>query len=125
MVIGQRLRELREAKNFSQGDIEKSTGLLRCYVSRVENNHTVPNVETLEKWARALGMPLYQLMYEGEEPPKPLKLTSKSGEKLWGSARGEASELKQLQLYLGKMGEPRRKILLALAARMASRQRSK
>jgi transcriptional regulator with XRE-family HTH domain len=42
MIIGVRLRELREQKQFSQGDIEKRTGLLRCYISRVENGHTVP-----------------------------------------------------------------------------------
>jgi ribosome-binding protein aMBF1 (putative translation factor) len=54
MVIGNRLRESREAKELSQGDIEKRTGLLRCYISRVENNHTVPAVDTLEKLARAL-----------------------------------------------------------------------
>jgi transcriptional regulator with XRE-family HTH domain len=52
MVIGNRLRELREAKMFSQGDIEKRTGLLRCYISQVENNHTVPSIDTLEKLAR-------------------------------------------------------------------------
>jgi transcriptional regulator with XRE-family HTH domain len=45
MVVGNRLRELREAKELSQGDIEERTGLLRCYVSRVENNHTVPAIE--------------------------------------------------------------------------------
>ena len=49
MIIGDRLKDLREAKHFSQGEIEKRTGLLRCYVSRVENGHTVPAVETLEK----------------------------------------------------------------------------
>jgi len=54
MLIGDRLRELREEKKLSQGDIEKRTGLLRCYISRVENGHTVPAVETLEKLARAL-----------------------------------------------------------------------
>lgn len=70
MIIGDRLRALREEKKFSQGDIEKKTGLLRCYVSRVENGHTVPAVETLEKFARALGVPMYQLFYDGEEPPK-------------------------------------------------------
>ena len=53
MVIGERLRELRKAKNLSQGDIEKRTGMLRCYTSRVENGHTVPSVETLEKYASA------------------------------------------------------------------------
>src|SRR5260370_26742309 len=69
MLIGDRLREFREAKHLSQGDIEKRTGLLRCYVSRVENGHTVPAIETLEKFARALEVPLYHLFYEGDEPP--------------------------------------------------------
>jgi transcriptional regulator with XRE-family HTH domain len=59
VIIGERLRSLREQKNFSQGDIEKRTGLLRCYISRVENGHTVPAIETLEKLARALEVPMY------------------------------------------------------------------
>jgi transcriptional regulator with XRE-family HTH domain len=62
MDIGRRITSLREEKELSQGDIEKRTGLLRCYISRVENGHTVPAIETLEKIARALEMPLYQLM---------------------------------------------------------------
>jgi transcriptional regulator with XRE-family HTH domain len=53
MVIGDKLKELRAMKELSQGDIEKRTGLLRCYISRVENGHTVPSVDTLEKMARA------------------------------------------------------------------------
>ena len=69
MLIGERLRALREQMNLSQGDIETRTGLLRCYVSRVENGHTVPAVETLEKFARALEIPLYQFLYDGDEPP--------------------------------------------------------
>ena len=68
MLIGDRLRAIREAKNFSQGDIEKRTGLIRCYISRVENGHTVPSLETLEKFAHAFEIPLYQLFYEGKEP---------------------------------------------------------
>src|SRR5260370_16895575 len=70
MQVGQRLRELREAKNLSQGNIEQRTGLLRCYTSRVENGHTVPSVETLEKYARALEIPLYRLFYEDKKPPR-------------------------------------------------------
>jgi transcriptional regulator with XRE-family HTH domain len=70
MIIGDRLRALREKKCLSQGDIEKRTGLLCCYISRVENGYTVPAIETLEKIARALDVPLYQLFYDGEEPPK-------------------------------------------------------
>src|SRR5437660_11884231 len=61
MDIGYRLRELREFKKLSQGDIEKRTGLLRCYLSRVENGHTVPSIETLQKIAGALDLPLSQL----------------------------------------------------------------
>src|SRR5271156_803100 len=88
MVIGDRLREMREGKKLSQGDIEKRTGLLRCYISRVENGHTVPAIETLEKLARALEVPLYQLFYDGEEPPKlPNLAKRKSSEAIaWGSA---------------------------------------
>ena len=70
MLLAGRLRALREAKKLSQGDIEKRTGLLRPYISRIENGHTVPSVETLEKLARALEVRLYQLFYEGERPPK-------------------------------------------------------
>jgi transcriptional regulator with XRE-family HTH domain len=67
MDISERLRQLREAKKLSQGDIEKRTGLLRCYISRVENGHTVPSLETLEKMARAFEVQLYQIFYEGEK----------------------------------------------------------
>jgi transcriptional regulator with XRE-family HTH domain len=88
MIIGDRLRELREGKKLSQGDIEKRTGLLRCYISCVENGHTVPAIETLEKLARALECPLYQLFYEGEEPPQlPNLLKGKSSHDMaWGSS---------------------------------------
>ena len=47
MVIGDRLKALREGKNLSQEDIEKRTGLLRVYISRVENGHTVPAIVTI------------------------------------------------------------------------------
>ncbi|HYL61569.1 MAG TPA: helix-turn-helix transcriptional regulator [Candidatus Methylomirabilis sp.] len=119
MEIGQRLRTLREEKNFSQGDIEKATGLLRCYVSRVENGHTVPTVETLEKWARALDMPLYKVMYEGDEPPKPRKLAGEDDKGLWGQTKNEASELARLRRNLAKMDAKRRTLLLGFAGRLA------
>ena len=69
MVIGERLKALRELNSMSQGDIENRTGLLRVYISRVENGHTVPSIETLEKFARALEVPMYALFYEGGSPP--------------------------------------------------------
>lgn len=66
MGIGERLRHLREARHLSQGDIEGGTGLLRCYISRVECGHTIPSLETLEKFARVLDLELYQLFYSGK-----------------------------------------------------------
>ena len=68
--IAKRLRGLREAKGLTQGDIEKRTGLFRCYVSRVECGHTVPQIGTLEKWAKALRVPLYQLFAENCVPDR-------------------------------------------------------
>jgi transcriptional regulator with XRE-family HTH domain len=71
-LIGARIRQLREEKELSQGAIEQRTGLMRCYVSRVENGHKVPSLETLERFASALDVPLYRLFYEADEPPTPL-----------------------------------------------------
>jgi transcriptional regulator with XRE-family HTH domain len=89
MVIGDRLRELREAKKMSQGDIEKRTGLLRCYISRVENGHTVPAIETLEKLARALEIPMYQLSTTATNHPScPTCRSGRRRTTLHGAATG-------------------------------------
>jgi transcriptional regulator with XRE-family HTH domain len=93
LMIGERLRTIRESKNLSQGDIEKRTGLIRCYTSRVENGHTVPSIETLAKYAQALEIPLYQLFYDGEEAPKKIKGLDLDGAKLSGSDRREIESL--------------------------------
>ena len=122
MIISDRLRELREEKKLSQGDIEKRTGLLRCYISRVENGHTVPAIETLEKLARALEVPLYQLFYDGEEPPKlPNLLKRKTTDDIvWGSSGKQAVYLHRLRKCLSKAGDPDRKLLLAMAQKMVA-----
>ncbi len=121
MIIGDRLREMREEKKLSQGDIEKRTGLLRCYISRVENGHTVPAIETLEKLARALEVPLYQLFYDGEEPPKlPNLPRRKSSEDIaWGSSGKDGRFLNKLRRLLAKTEEADRKLLLHMAQKMA------
>ena len=123
MIIGERLRALREEKNLSQGDIEKRTGLLRCYISRVENGHTVPAVETLEKMARALEVPLYQLFYDGDEPPRMPNLPRrKSAEPAVFGTRGkEARFLFNFRRLLGKIDEADRQLLLYMAQKMAIR----
>ena len=125
MLIGQRLRDIREAKDLSQRDIANATGFVPPYISRVEHGHSVPQVETLEKWARALGMTLYQLMYDGEKPPEPLKPLAKGHSALWGDSGPQASELSNLRQSLAKMDEADRKLSLALAGQMAYRSRSK
>ena len=123
MLIGQKLREIREAKKMSQVEISEATGLVQPYVSRVENGHTIPGVETLEKWASALKIPLYQILYDGEEPPKPLKLSSNNSQELWGSSGRNSHDLKRLRHFLAKMNEEERELLMSLAGRMASRPR--
>jgi transcriptional regulator with XRE-family HTH domain len=125
MLIGQRLRQLREEMNLSQGDIERSTGLFRCYVSRVENEHTVPTVETLEKWARALEIPLYQLFYEGKSPAKPPQLPRLKEDKLWGNSGRNARALHRFRSFLSRMNKDSRDLLMSVAGRMARPTRKK
>lgn len=124
MVIGRRLRKLRDEKNLSQGDIEKRTGLLRCYISRVENGHTVPSLETLERLASALEVPLYQLFYEGENAPVLSNLSSRqSSEEI---AMDEETQ-KQVRFFekvkriLERIEDKDRQLLLYMAQKLASR----
>jgi len=124
VVICDRLRLLREEKKLSQGDIEKRTGLLRCYISRVENGHTVPTVETLEKMARALEVPLYRLFYDGEAPPKLENLPKRktAAEIAWGSSGKEVRFLTMFRRLLGRIEEKDRKLLLAFAQKVGSKR---
>src|SRR2546423_10905241 len=121
MVIADRLRAVREEKKLSQGDIEKRTGLLRCYISRVENGHTVPAIETLEKMARALEIPMYQLFYDGEKPPELPNLPRRksSDDIAWASTGKDARYLDKLRRLLAKTEEGNRKLILCMAQKMS------
>lgn len=121
MVIGNRLRELRESKELSQGDVEKRTGLLRCYISRVENGHTVPAVATLEKMARALEVPMYQLFHDGEAAPSIRQLKRPKDSVEWGSKGDEADYLSKLCRLLAKMDPDEQNLLLHMAQKVAKR----
>jgi len=125
MLIGTRLRQLREQKQMSQGDIEERTGLLRCYVSRVENGHTVPSLETLERFAGVLDVPLYQLFYSGEEaPPTPNLTPRKTLEEMTeesSATEQDAQFLLKLRNLVTRLPEPDRDVLLSLAKRLAIR----
>jgi transcriptional regulator with XRE-family HTH domain len=125
MLIGTRLRQLREQKHMSQGDIENRTGLLRCYISRVENGHTVPSLETLERFAAVLDTPLYKLFYSGEEEsPTPNLTPRKTLEELAteeGRTKEDAQFILKLTNVLTRLTEPDRDVVLSLAKRLATR----
>ena len=118
MVIGNRLKELRESKDLSQGDIEKRTGLLRCYISRVENGHTVPAVSTLEKMAQALEVPMYRLFHDGEAPASLRKLQPLKKDE-WGSTGEDAVYVSKLCRLLAKMKPNDQQFLLHMAQKAA------
>src|SRR5216684_6436439 len=119
MIVGDRLRTLREAKGLTQGDIEKRTGLARTHISRLENDHTIPNIETLEKLAHALEIPLYVILYEGRASPKPaLPLRSKQPGESRKNTRFEA----RLGRILARIDERHRQLLMHLAGRMVRRR---
>lgn len=121
MLIGHRLKALREAKNLSQGDIEQRIGLMRCYTSRVENERTVPSIPTLAKYARALDLPLHMFFCERDEPPP--KNPKQAEERLWGANGTEFFELVSLAKALSRMNERKRRLLLELAHRLAQGKR--
>ena len=127
MIIGDRLRDLREARNLSQGDIEKRTGLLRCYISRVENGHTVPSIETLEKMARAVDIPMYQLFYDGDKPPQipsALKAANRRQKDDWASRGKGLRMFTKIRQAISRMTDADRKLLAHMAQRMSQRSRA-
>jgi transcriptional regulator with XRE-family HTH domain len=118
MVIGDKLRAMREEKNMSQGVIEKRTGLLRCYISRVENGHTVPSVDTLEKMARALEVPMYRLFTDEVHVKKPSIPISKD-ENTYN--KKQDAEFAPFARALSRMSDKDQRLLLHLASKMANR----
>lgn len=118
MEIGKRLRKLREAKGLSQGDIQERSGLARSFVSRFECGHEIPSLKTLERYALALEVPLYELFYGGGEQPEPPRPPDWVKGRL---ANGEDFSKRRLWRYVRDMNEANRKLLLALAQQMAKR----
>ena len=110
MNIGTIIRGYRLQKGMSQGDIEKKTGLLRCYLSRVENGHTVPSLETLQKIARALDLQLSEFFAE-----------ETVGREMSGLNLGEDEIrfLTQIQRYSAHLGDNDRRLLLAMVRKFA------
>jgi transcriptional regulator with XRE-family HTH domain len=122
MEIGLKLRELRKGMRFSQGDIEKRAGLLQCYVSRVEKGRTIPSVETLEKFAGALEIPLYRFFTDGDEADVP-KLRTTRDDSAWRIDGKHRRELRLVAKAFKRMDERKQKLLLDLAKKMADRRK--
>ncbi len=111
MNIGATIRDYRLEKGLSQGDIEKRTGLLRCYLSRVENGHTIPSLDTLTKIAQALELPMAQFFSENGSTPEP------AAPKV---SDDELRFLTQIRRYSANLNDSDRKLLLAMVKKFAS-----
>jgi len=116
MDIGKRFRDLRAAKGLSQGDIEKRTGLLRCYVPRVENGYTIPSLQTLERWAKALDLELYQLFFVSKEKPVAPEVAERAPV---GAQAGE------LLKFFTRLSKPNQRLLLDMARKLVSAENRK
>jgi transcriptional regulator with XRE-family HTH domain len=111
MKIGTTIRAHRLQRGLSQGDIEKKTGLLRCYLSRVENGHTVPSLDTLSKIAMALDLPIAQF-FADDGAGRYLNSQKLSDEEL--------RFLTQIKRYSTNLNDGDRKVLLAMAKKFAA-----
>ncbi|HTD23603.1 MAG TPA: helix-turn-helix transcriptional regulator [Terriglobales bacterium] len=113
MNIGETIRNFRLEKGMSQGDIEKRTGLLRCYLSRVENGHTIPSLDTLAKIAGAMDVPLAQFFVEPVAENGAPKTVPQLGEE-------EVRFLTQIRRYSPNLNESDRKIVLTMVKKLAA-----
>jgi transcriptional regulator with XRE-family HTH domain len=120
--IGKRLRTLRECKHVSHEEIQKRTGLHCSYTSRVEGGRAVPTVKTLEKFARALELPLSELLYEGEKPfTLPNRKTLKDDSKPFAASGKDAKMMAKLRRLLAHTNAKNQGLLLHMAQKMARR----
>lgn len=112
MNIGETIRNFRLQKGMSQGDIEKRTGLLRCYLSRVENGHTIPSLDTLAKIASAMDVPLAHFFTDGNGNVEGNKAVPQLSE-------DEVRFLTQMRRYSSGLNDSDRKLVLAMVKKMA------
>ena len=109
LQIGQRIRQLRTERGLSLGDIERSTGLLGVYVSRVEHGRSSPSLETLERLAAAFGIPLHDFF---REPSK---------QETAADPDAEDRLLSHLRFYLRQLSAADQERVMDLAERLAGR----
>ena len=112
MKIGETIKNFRLQKGMSQGDIEKRTGLLRCYLSRVENGHTIPSLDTLAKIAGAMDMALARFFAEPSPP--------NGGKQLPQLSEDEMRFLSHVRRYTANLNDSDRKLVLAMVKKFAA-----
>jgi transcriptional regulator with XRE-family HTH domain len=112
--IGQVIRSFRGERNLSQGDIQRRTGLLRCYLSRVENGHTVPSLETLAKIAEAMEINLADF-FPGAHSAQDLE----TRKVLSGLSKEEIRLLTDIQKCSATLSKDDQDLLLGVIRKMA------
>jgi transcriptional regulator with XRE-family HTH domain len=113
--IGEVIRSYRSDRGLSQGDIERRTGLLRCYLSRVENGHTVPSLETLAKIAEAMEINLADF-FPGTDTPQDRETRKILGE----LSEEEIRFLGEIKRYSTSLTDDDKKLVLAMIRKMAT-----
>jgi transcriptional regulator with XRE-family HTH domain len=113
--IGEVIRSYRSDRGLSQGDIERRTGLLRCYLSRVENGHTVPSLETLAKIAEAMEISLADF-FPGTDTPQ-----DRETRKILGELSDEEIRfLAEIKRYSTTLSDDDKRLVLAMIRKMAT-----
>ena len=59
--LGSKIKQLREAKNWSQSDLTRAAGLTHGLVSRLEDGVGNPGLKTLAAIGKALGVSVSEL----------------------------------------------------------------
>lgn len=57
-IVGERLRELRTRSGLSQSRLEYASTIPKARISRYENGHVLPAIDSLDRLAGALGVTL-------------------------------------------------------------------
>ena len=124
MIIGERLRDIREHQQLLQSDLGKRAGLFESYISRVENGRIIPSLETLEKLSRALQVPLYSILDDGNRTSEKPRFPSQDRrrENKWGAVGKDARYLRKLRILLAKMTERDRALFLIFIQNLSKRQ---
>ena len=115
VAIGEVIRSYRTERGLSQGDIERRTGLLRCYLSRVENGHTVPSLETLAKIAEAMDIGLADF-FPAHETQRDRDTQRMLGE----LSQEEVRFLAEIKRYSSTLSDSDKKLVLGMIRKMAT-----